>query len=269
MPDDQGRLSLKEIREAVWENLAAVYPTTVDPITGEASADPRIDPLFTKQALDRFINESLTAHSLDLMNDNQQIFEDSATLDVFANTPEVELPEDLAFVRSCWWKPANMPTMQAPQSVRAFMFNLDDPSFGSGEYQGAAIDTTGLVVPAYRLRLDFIELEPPPGIDNPGGVLVRYVKWVNHLVQDTQIIETQFARVLQECVILGASIAAAGRKAFMDTSELKSSYAMWITRLSAAAMRYFSPTSSYIATLQPIQLRGAAGGFRNRRFLMP
>ena len=94
MPDDQGRMSLKEMRIAVWANLAAIYPGQVDPCTGEAF-NPMYDPLFTKQDVDQWINESLTGHYLDLTDGSDEVFADEAVLNVLANTKEIELPEEI------------------------------------------------------------------------------------------------------------------------------------------------------------------------------
>jgi hypothetical protein len=253
-------MTLLEMREAVWRNLAAIYPGSVDPVTGQ-SFNPRIDPLFTKEDVDLWINESLTGHFLDVTENADEVFADEATLDVVANTPEIELPEDMAFFRSAWWKPVNYQLSQAPPSGRTFMLKVDDPGTTTRDMVGAGS------VPRYRLQLDFLVLEPVSTVDNPGGVLVRYIKWAQHLAQDDQIIESQFARVLQECVILEAAMSGAGRKAFLDVSPLKISYDIWRERLMVAARRYNVPTSVQIRTVMPIRLYpGSRSSMRRRLY---
>ena len=40
--------------------------------------------------------------------------------------------------------------------------------------------------PAFRLQVDSIVLQDIPKMDNAAGILIRYVKWVNHLVTDDE-----------------------------------------------------------------------------------
>lgn len=255
MPDDNGRLNLGELREAVWRNLAALYPGTVDPFTGEAG-NPRIDPLYTKQDLDRWINESLTGQFLDITENSDTMFSDSAALDVVANVAEVQLPDDMAFFRSAWWKDPNTSLMQQPPSERAFMWKVDDPTTSVrdlGSYGS---------VPRYSLTMDFIVLDPTINVDNPGGILVKYVKWAQYLAQDAQYIESPLARMIQECVALEAAMIAASRKAFLDVTPLKISYDTWRDRLMAAARRFNLAPAVQLTTVHPIRYRpGARSSF--------
>jgi len=248
------------MRTTVWENLQALYPGTVDPNTGEAF-NPIVDPLFTKQAIDRYLNEALTSNYLDIVENGEEIFADEEVVDILANQTEYQLPTDLAQVRGLWWKNAHTPLSQFPENQRVPMFKVDDMSLV------AAIDIA-CRGPLYRLQIDSFVLEETPLIDNEGGVKVRYIKWVQQLAQDLDIIEGRFAQVLQECIILKASISCASRKAFMDSSELRTDYTEYHDKLILAARNYNMPTSVQLAVPHPVRLRGAAHGrARVRRFM--
>jgi len=261
MPDILGRLNLKEMRLAVWRNLAAVYPSSVDVATGsELLVDPMNpdtdsiishDPLFTKQDIDRKLNESLTARSLDLIANAENTFADEETVDVVANIMEYPTPDDMAFLRGCWWKDPGIPKSQVPFSKRIFMHQVDEGSLDAiVEYNGA---------PTYRRQLDLIFLNEAPLQDNPGGILFRYIKWVNHLQRDDQVLETEYARILQEIITLEAAVWLASRKSFLDTTEMRQDLQTWENRLVIAARQSDSPPFRYMTVRHPLS------AFRRRR----
>lgn len=225
MPDDFGRLTLKEMREAVWENCSAIF-TSVAPDGERAnSANWKIDPLFSKQTVDRFINEALTARCVELMINAESALADEQVIDITAGIIEYQLPGDVAFVRSLWWKPPD--TTYEHNTERLFMHMLEEGSILVPAINNGA--------PTYRRTIDGIVLNSIPDKDNPGGIMVRYVKWMLYMAEDDAVLETTFSRMLQEVLILDASVAALGRKAFLDTSELRQEQAKAAQTLTLAA----------------------------------
>ncbi len=247
MPDDIGRLTFKEMREAVWRSLAALYPTSTDPTTGEEAADPRVDPLFSKNDLDRWINEAVTMRFLSLVENSDKVFADEEFIDVEIDVVEYALPVDMAFLRGLYWKDPAYSISQMPFNERQQMWQIDEGT------PGLAVEMSN-GVPTYRRQLDNFVLNEAQKTVNPGGICVRYVKWINHLVQDEAILETSYARVLQELIIIDAAISAASRKAFLDTSALKEDQTRWENHLAIAARMHDCPPSMQMVVRHPVRI---------------
>jgi len=238
--DEIGRLSLAQMRTAVWENLAAIYPASVDSDSGEQSASYRIDPLYTKALIDRLLNEALTARMLDLVNNNELAFADEEVIDVKKDIVEYQLPTDCAFVRGMWWKNSDVTIMQVPRSERLFMYQVEE---GDSSAFVSSIMTLG---PSYRFIVGGFILNESPTVDNPGGILIEYIKWSQPLVNDEDTIETQYARLLQELIILDAAIAAASRRGDLDTQQLRLDQQKWEARLQIAGRMHIAPSVRWL-----------------------
>lgn len=247
MPDDIGRMNFGEMREAVWRALAALYPSSVDPTTGEEAADPRVDPLFTKNDLDRWINEAVTMRFLDLIENADKILLDEEFIDVEVDIVEYALPTDMAFLRGLYWKDPSVPISQMPFNERQLMFQTDEGTPGDNlEFSNG--------VPTYRRQLDNFVLNQAQKTQNLGGICIRYVKWANHLIQDDQILETVYAKIIQELVIIDAAIKAASRKAFLDTTALKEDRTEWENRLAIAARMSDCPPFMQMVVHHPVRV---------------
>ena len=236
------------MREAVWRNAAAYMPGAVDSASGVESGTAEINTLLSKEDVNRWINEALTAHYVNMVANSNTTWADEAIIDVKKDKVEYTLPEDLAQLRSCWWKPVDIEMKKVPPSERIYMHLLDEATdLPESSMNGA---------PTYRRNLNYIVINDPKAVDrdNDGGVLVRYIKWVNYLAKDDDRIETQFARVLQEMVILDATVAGLSRKFNLPApQELQLEIARWETRL-ATLLR--NTTSAPFVQMIPTQHPG-------------
>lgn len=241
-----GRLTFAEIREGAWRAVQAIYPTSVNANTGEEAINPVIDRLYSKQNMDRIINESLTGRYLDLVGDSDHIFSDMELVDIKKDVTEYALPDDMAILRGLFWKDPHVSLLVMPHNERGLMPLIEGT-------EDIFTDT-----PSYRRQLNNFVLNDPPKQDNDGGVLVQYTKWIMPLTLEDQVIETQFARVLQEIVILEAAALALGRYAHLDATELRASIVPWEKRLAILARNSTSPPFIYMRTDQhPLSGRAA------------
>ena len=243
--DAYGRKSLSELRTDVRRNLNAVQALVFDATTGKEGAGTAFvyDELFPEPHVDMYLNEALTARYLDLVINAETEFADETTIDVTEDIVEYTLPDEMAILRGLWWKDPNTAASLVPPADRLYMHMKDegdDPI--DAVYNGA---------PTYRRQMHHIVLNTTPTEDNLTGILVRYIKWINPLTADTQVIESSFARVLQEVVILDATIAAGERRAKMDMSTLLATLQKWEVRLAALARSSTTPAFMNLTTRLP------------------
>lgn len=239
-------MNLQDMRVAVWDYLVAYYPEATNP-DGTVSPDFRIDPLYPKMTVDRLLNQSLTAHFVDLSIGAPEAFSDQENIDVVAGQVEYKLPADMAFLRSLWWKDPGTAYAFYPAQDRKLMpyYDQDDKALEM---------SLGTTVPTFRRQMEYIVLNDTPTQDNPEGIQVRYIKWVNYLADDDVVIESEFARILQEVITLDAAVAASSRKGMMDTTELRKDLATWEARLSAAAGLSNSPPFKQLTFFHPMTI---------------
>lgn len=246
MPDNLGRLTLGEIRVGVWRQLSALYPDSIntsssvvdatgkptpelDPAFGQSVIPILLDPLFPREDVDRALNSSLTAHYLILVENAETIFSDSELIDVQKDIAAYPLPADLAFLRGLWYLSDTSKSVSLqPSSKRIMMHMLDEES----NEQTRAISNN---VPHYRRQMGYVVLDPVPRKDVVGAIECRYVKWIHPILDDVDIIESEYAQVLQEVIILDAAIMLAERKGRSDVTTMRADLAMWETRLDRAA----------------------------------
>lgn len=232
MPDIVGRYTLAEMRERVWRRLDALRADTVS-IIGEESITLTTDALYTVPDLDIAINKALVGHYVELVGNSNKAFSDEEEIDVVTNQTEYQLPTDMVQLKGLWWKDSSITYTILPPNERTYMHQVDeggplDPSVANG-------------APTYRRQLNFIVLNEIPTVDNPKGILVRYVKWVNWLSRPDQVIETEFAQILQECVIISAALDLAWSKAKQDNPQWKTELGEWQSRLASMVRNTDNP----------------------------
>lgn len=235
-----GLYTLYEMRRQVWRRLDSYRPTDVQlydqevvPVSPEnpdgrttgASTGPfAIDAIYPKEEVNAQINIALREHYLDLVLSMETAFSDETEIDIVADQSEYELPYDMAMLRGLYWKDPYDTRTVVPINARTLMPLLDGSLQQESSPQSVAL-------PSYRIQLNQFVLNPVPTLDNPGGVLVRYVKWNIYLSDDAQVIESQFAPILQECVIIAAAISLAQTKAMLDVKPWLDELARWKERL--------------------------------------
>jgi hypothetical protein len=245
MPDVVGRYTLGEMRERVRRCVDGLRPVVsvidmpggpgiVIP-AGTETANVPIDPLFSNDDINFFLNSALTLVFVDMISANEEVFADEETVDIVANVMEYSLPTDLVQVRSLWWKDPSIAYTIVPATAWTFMWKRDEGrSLPMEMYTG---------VPTYRLNLNQFVLNEPDLVvsDNPQGVLVRYIKKNNFLSNDGDKIETQFAWVVQEVVIRLAAVELIEKRTKLDAAALRTDLTEWVSRLTVMVRNSTNP----------------------------
>lgn len=250
MPDSIGRLTLREIRTRVWQILDSYRPaeveTTVDQDVAVDAEHPDgktnalstppfdVNPLYPRDEVNSAINAALREKYAELILNSSLPLSDEVTIDIVEDQTEYSLPFDFAQVKGLWWKDPLDSRTVVPINEREYMHQVEDE-----QVQG--IDLPFFTAPTYRRQLNFIVLNQIPQQDNPGGILVRYVKWINWLSVDDQYIETEFAPILQEVVIWTAAIELAQTKSQLSVPDWERRQQKWEERLSLMARAANNP----------------------------
>ena len=237
MPDIYGKYTLLEMIHRTWRRLGAYYPESVDINSGEESQVFCVDPLFSRDDVIDAINEAASARFTDLIVNSQSVLLDEDLIHVNADQAEYRIPEDAAIIRALYWKDPSNPLELVPPNERVPMVNTDN--IDTNIYQPG--DTFGCIVPTWKRRLDYIVIDPVPTIANRGGILIEYVKWLNYLANDDDVLETQFARALQECCILQAVITLGSRKGKMRMEEENAQLLQWDQRFALLVRNAVQP----------------------------
>lgn len=214
MASEVGLYTRAEMREMVRRRLDTLRPpATYDPDTGEEGAGVlRADPLVTNQDINAFLASAVAGRTSDLNLMDETALLDSALIDIKADIVEYPLPEDMISLRALFYLPQGETFSLQPPSRRLDMHYVDEDA-------GPTVDKWG--VPTYRRRMDSILLNEAPTVDIDGGILVDYIKWLNPLAADDQVLETQYARLLQEVIILDAVIEAMVTKLMVDPAPIQ------------------------------------------------
>lgn len=252
MPDLNGRMNRLELRQAIRRRVDT-YRGVVDPTTGEESGTQQLDPLVTNQDLNMYINSALIKRHIDITTLDDTIMADEATVDIVADQVEYSLPDDLLFLRSVYLKPEGETYTITPPNQRTYLYEYD---------QEGDINLPEVGAGTYRRRLNSIVLNWVPTNDNTGGLMFDYVKSPLVMMDDTQVLETPLAWILQEVVILDCVIEIAIQKMQMDARELRLSLKEMEARLSLAAINYSEP--KLVRMVPTVQLALSPVG--NRRF---
>jgi hypothetical protein len=239
--DDFGRFTLYGLRARVRRKLHGIR-TTLD-ASGNESAITQLDPLLSNEDLNVVINTAIVKRCIDLGINDDSILADEVLVDIKTNVVEYELPEDLLFVRGLYYKDPTTTYTTVPPNDRVAMVLVDD-------YENVRKDS--MDVPTYKLRLNMLVLNWVPEEDNLGGILVDYVKWLNPLLSDDAVLETQLARVLQEVIIYDAAIDLMVSKLHLDSTELRASLQAMEERLLYAIRGVFTPKSVQLRPAKPL-----------------
>jgi hypothetical protein len=164
---------------------------------------------------------------VDLNINAATIFSDEENVDILTGQVDYALPVDAIYLRGLWYKERHISLANCKEEDRIMMHMRDE--------EGTNTTANDAEIPTYRRILNYFVLNETPRYDNPGGVQVRYVKWIRALVLDDQIIESEYAPILQEVIMLDAALQLASRKGGVDTTELARDLAVWDARLNAAA----------------------------------
>lgn len=257
MPDDFGRYTLAEMREMTRRCLDANrVPNGLQPqdivqnppiYAGDEIGPIVLDPLFSNQDLNFFINSAIMSVCIDMLMASETVLADEDLINIQADVPEYSLPDDTMLLKGLYWKPHTVAEMLLPPSRRIQMRMIDEPA---GEYPDISNGA-----PTYRRQLNQIVLDPVPKHDNPGGILVRFSKPLLYLKDETATLETEFAWPMQEVVIRRAAKEAAGFRGMVLNPMVSEMLGQWEQRLTLLVMNSTSPSSVQMVTRVPRQLR--------------
>jgi len=236
MPDSAGRLTRLELREAVRRRVDGLR-FIIDQDTGAETGLQQFDPIVSNEDINLFLNAAVAKRSVDVNIADNTIMADEVVINIVAGQTEYQLPEDIMFLRAVYYKPDQIVTTNLPldPGERIFMWESDQ----DGDIDAQLIQ--GFMVPTYRRRLSMIVLNQVPQVDNPGGLKIDYTKNFLALLTDDQVIETPLSQLVQELVILDATIEIVTTRMRLDATELRQSMADWETRLTLAIENYHAP----------------------------
>jgi hypothetical protein len=250
MPDILGRYTLAEMREIVRRLIDGIR-VSVDTGTGAESGAKVLDPLFSNEDINFFLNSAITMTFVDMNAGNEEVFEDEEPIDVTADICEYSLPDDVCQLRALWWKPPEIAYTIVPKQRRTLMHLINEPV-----EQFQEIDDG--FTPSYHMRLNFIGLNEPERVkkDNPQGILATYIKWANYLDLDGDILETQFARIMQEVVVRRTAVELIEKKTKLDPAAMMPNLVEWTDRLMMVVRGSMNPATINMVTRNPWKRRG-------------
>ena len=105
--------------------------------------------------------------------------------------------------------------------------------------------------PTYRRRLNFIVLNLAPTENITHGLVVDYIKWALPLMGDDQCIESQYARIIQELVVLDVAVSVTQEIYKLDAAELIGAANAMQSRLVAIVNSSVSPRRMQLVPATP------------------
>jgi hypothetical protein len=253
MPNSLGLYSLLELEDKVRRvMLGQLFP--VSPLTGLETGTPVYDMIASKQDIDYQLNTALTLNMLRANEVGEDAFITVVFLSVNANQVNVALPVDILTIKEVSWKSPSVTNPMPQQWHPMPQLDQDEPS----HFFGA--DGT----PSWHRDGNLMVFDSPILASNPQGIRLRYVKWVAQLVNPTDVVQSQLARVLQEVIILEAATRLMQQKRRNITEDIKESYTQAVELMLIAAANIHKPNSAQMVTGSLIR-RGFSGRLRGAR----
>jgi hypothetical protein len=230
MPDGLGRHTLAEMRELVRRYTDMVYNSTIS-AAGKETGVAVINPLVTDTDLTYMLNSALSKRSIDIALSDETLMSDREYIDVLMDVVEYPLPVDLVILRGLYWKMSGVTMSVQPPAERYTMHLVN----------GELPAQDGWGVPTYRRMLDRIVLNTAQVTDNIGAIMIEYVKWPLPLITDDQVLETVYARALQEVLVLDTAIDVVIMKLRMNPELLLPLRNEWLDRLTGLIRSAYIP----------------------------
>jgi hypothetical protein len=245
MPDSIGRYTLAEMRVATREWLGEINHE-VDSLGAAVLGSAHVGATFPDHVINIALNQALTARYIDAVLNDVTVFADEERIDIVEGQTEYAFPDDYAFLRGLYWKDPGLDLEYAPPSERMQMYMSDE--------LGPDLQLEWCGAPTFRLNLNYFVLNEAPRQDNPGGVLCRYVKWCLYLAVDDQVVETQWARLLQELMILDAVDSLSSIRVGVTFAKIQGERLRWETRLGLAIRNTYTPANiQFVYLKHPIR----------------
>lgn len=257
MPDSLGRYYLSDMEDRV-RRLLSMNQITVNTSTGAETSNVIQNQIASNTDITNQINTALIAVYSEVVLSREDQFSQTFYQSTTMNNPgPYAFPFGLLQLRYMDWKPYNIPLNQMKPELWVEMLPYGDPmdrnsanSFGAPTWE---YDNSGT---------SFV-LNNLPSQDNPDGIRIRAVVLPPALVNQTDVIQARFVRVMQEVVIYDATYALAWSKLKQLTAETQAERDRWHKLMSATADNAFHPPSTQMVTDRLI--RGNYSGRRNSR----
>lgn len=247
--DEVGRLTLVEMVNEVRRRCDLVrYNLNA---AGEETSLQQVDRLVSDQDIKMYLNMALQRRSVEVNINDNTIMADEAIVDIVVNQVEYELPFDLMFLRAVYIKPVGILPTLVPPNQRIMLFEMDD--------QNPIASPGGDCYNSYRRRLNMIVLNSVPQFNNPGGLLIDYVKLFLALREDDQVIETPLATIIQQVVIQDAAVEVVVQKMKIDATELRATQAELVAQMQEAVLNYHAPKTIRLAGSVPFVFAPGSG----------
>lgn len=242
MPDQYGRLTLAEMRSYILRNLSSYVPNAVDATTGLETGTPELglNFQFSQQNLNLRINSSTTKASLLVIANNATTLGKEVFYDAVPGVTLYALPPDMAELRGLWWLSSGV------DPVKAMPDDYVPMSYQDTMEDGPVINGLNATRPTWRLVGNSIQLNQDPGdyiaALVPQGIWFKYVRWVQFLVNDNDVLQLPFAQVLQEVIVWDAtSDLLKTQEEIVDQKGIQETLQYWLAQLELVVRNQYRP----------------------------
>lgn len=213
--DSLGRYTLSEMQARIRRELGDAQ-LTVNTSTGAESASAVYpSQLYSNTDLTEALNYSMMNAFLEMCVDHEDIFAQTTYITISANRAIYALPFNMIKLRWLKIKPSSYSLSQIrPDQWQPMVYWDEDLSSGvQNEFAGS--DKT------YRREGDNIVLNWIPNENNSNGIMVNSVNLPPELVNSTDVVQSQFARPLQNFMIYDAAAHIGDTRESQVPPELK------------------------------------------------
>jgi len=199
MPDQLGRYYLQEMQDRVRRELGDDQLTVNTTTNVESSAPVYPTQLYSRTDLNQALNYSMVTQFQEMWTDHEDLFASTFYISIKSGWPgPYALPFNLLKLRWLKMKPPSLSlSAMRPNQWQPMSYYDEDLSQGIQWQFGGT---------TYRREGDNIILNFIPGQSNGNGIMVNCVVMPPELVNQNDVVDAQFARPLQNFMILDAAV---------------------------------------------------------------
>lgn len=240
MPDTLGRYTVTEMEDRINRLLDGIQ-ATINMSTG-AETNPVIqEQNYSTVDMLQQINASLTGLYSEMILGREEQFAQTVYQTLTANNAGPYLfPPNMLQLRYMYYLPDNINFNQAIPEQWVPMPEFDDQSDLRILQQYRA--------PAWRWEGNGFILWRNPQTTNPNNVRMSCVIMPAELVNQTDVIQVRFVRVMQQAVIYDAAYNLAWSKMKQVSDEISKGRDEWHTRLISTVLNAYHTTSTQMVT---------------------
>jgi hypothetical protein len=188
--------------------------------------------------------------------ENETLFAVEVLYDANVGQTQYPVPPDMCQLRGLLWKDASIsPANARPDDYNwmSYQDNIENPSDFGGQVGR----------PTWRRVGNIFKLNQDPGDfqvgNNPQGIMVRYIKWIQFLINDGDYLDFTNARIIQECVAWDATLdCARTQDEMVDTTGIEKTLAYWNQQLEIVTRNSYRPPN--IRLIGPTYVKNTFSG---------